>query len=663
VIQLLQALGAAHSAGIVHRDVKPQNIYLEESQELMDDGSRLRLLDFGIAWDTRVGAQNATPIVAGTPKYMAPEVGGTEPPFPHPTLDVYSAAVVAHEMLSGTAPTLDAEGRPVLLHTTERGREAGVSESLSRIISQALEPDPARRFPTGAQLLQALMDTQWEEETRLSPGEVIDDRYEVLACLGQGGMAVVYRAEDLRLGGQVAVKILQQLPGVTRDMVREHEGRFLSECEILTRLRHPNVVRILAVGQWASSAYCVLEVVEGSSLADKVSDMTWRQVLEALKGIAGALDAVHTEGVVHRDVTARNILIRTDGTAVLIDFGIARLGESWFTRTGFTVGTPGGEAPEQLVGEEITAATDQWALAALVYRQVTGQYPGEAGRGSCTEEQILQTMENVASGSIRPLETLRPDLPPAIIAAVSRGLASNPADRFRSCAQLVKDLQRASPAGFDPRVEAGLETRVEAGLETRVEAGLETRVEAGLETRVEAAKRRPERTGVFSKRLGWGLVGLLTLVGTILAGAWIFGQWFSFPAGRELVHPVVPAASPSSGESPRQAPVAAPSTVGGSREAALKGTASSSPRPNSTGVSHASMRSRRGPRVRPSRRPRSGPAFSGRRARSRPHPDLPPGVSVDPGDLLDKAKRLMKDAERAFCPPDMPDHPCHQRPR
>ena len=108
LIQLLKALAAAHSAGVVHRDVKPQNIYLEESIELKDDGPRVRLMDFGIAWDTGHSAQNVAPRIAGTPKYMAPEVGREEPsaPPPQPTLDVYAAGVVAHEMLSGATPAL-----------------------------------------------------------------------------------------------------------------------------------------------------------------------------------------------------------------------------------------------------------------------------------------------------------------------------------------------------------------------------------------------------------------------------------------------------------------------------------------------------------------------------------------------------------------------------
>lgn len=431
--QLLRGLAVAHDQGIVHRDIKPHNVFLERPPGI--GAARVVLLDFGIAFDDRRDAAlTSTGLVVGTPAYMAPEVSLGQPGADAPTADVYSAALVAYEMITGALPR--ALPRPTPLHETVRGIEAGVPAGFGRAVHRALDPDPTMRQPNA----RALLDDLLASHGQLSAGELVDDRYRIVELIGEGGMATVHRAEDTRLGGQVAIKML----AAEREDDPEVCGRFRDECEILMRMSHPHMIGVRAVGAHHGRPYCALDLVDGRTLADTAADLGWRGVVRTVAQVAAALDDAHVAGVVHRDVKADNILIDPAGDAVLIDFGVARFGGPWRTRTGVVVGTPGAEAPEQVAGGHLSGLTDQWGLAAVCYSLLSGRVPGEAVDVADTQERALQTMENVAMGLVVPLGELRAELSDALCAAVMRGLSPEPADRYRSASAFAVAVQRAS---------------------------------------------------------------------------------------------------------------------------------------------------------------------------------------------------------------------------
>ena len=203
----------------------------------------------------------------------------------------------------------------------------------------------------------------------------IGGRYEPLALLGQGGMADVYRATDTVLGREVAVKVLR---AAANESDRE---RFIAEGHILAGLSHPGLVTLLDIGMHAEQPFLVMELVEGTTLADLAdAPMEPTEVARIGQELAEALDAAHTAGIVHRDVKPGNVLLRGDGRVALFDFGIAKLVGSLqhHTAPGLSLGTAAYLAPEQVNGEDLVPAADIYALGLVLLELLTGArvYPG-----------------------------------------------------------------------------------------------------------------------------------------------------------------------------------------------------------------------------------------------------------------------------------------------
>ncbi|QKW20256.1 serine/threonine protein kinase [Kitasatospora sp. NA04385] len=206
------------------------------------------------------------------------------------------------------------------------------------------------------------------------------DRYRIAGLLGQGGGARVLRAVDLRLGREVALKVLHQ--GASEDFTR----RFAAEARTLARLRHRGLVEVYDYGRADDRPYLVLELVDGPTLADalRASALSVPATVRLGRELARTLAFVHACGVVHRDVKPSNVLIDASGAPRLADFGIARspvdadAADADATRTGFVVGTPAYLAPEQIRGEGARPAADVYALGLLLIECLTGQrvYPG-----------------------------------------------------------------------------------------------------------------------------------------------------------------------------------------------------------------------------------------------------------------------------------------------
>jgi serine/threonine-protein kinase len=277
-------------------------------------------------------------------------------------------------------------------------------------------------------------------------------QYLVDAEIGRGGMAVVYRATDVRLNRRVAIKLLPPELAFNAD-VRE---RFLREAQTSAQLTHPHIVPIYTVDERAGMVYFVMALVDGESLAQRLAREPQLPIDDArriMADVADALSYASSRGVVHRDVKPDNIMLeRATGRAVVTDFGIARAaaGDSRLTVTGVAVGTPAYMSPEQALGErELDGRSDIYSLGVVGYQMLAGRTPF---RASNTPAMLVKHI----SETPHPVESLRPDVPPALAQAVMRALAKKPEQRWSDAAEFraaILDPRPSRPVSALPADE------------------------------------------------------------------------------------------------------------------------------------------------------------------------------------------------------------------
>ena len=283
-----------------------------------------------------------------------------------------------------------------------------------------------------------------DEDLRPRAESAVAGHYDIEAEIGRGGMAVVYRATDVRLRRKVALKVLP--PDLAyRDEVKR---RFLREAEMAARLSHPHIVPIYAVDEADGLVWIAMGLVEGESLAQRLHrepQPPLEEVRRILREVADALDYAHREGVVHRDIKPDNILLeRATGRALVTDFGIARAaeGDQRLTATGIAVGTPAYMSPEQAMGErEVDGRADVYALGVVGYQMLAGELPFQA---SNTPTMLMKHL----SERPRPLAQLRDDLPGTLVAAIERALAKGRGERWPDAARFRAAL--ADEAALPP---------------------------------------------------------------------------------------------------------------------------------------------------------------------------------------------------------------------
>ena len=271
----------------------------------------------------------------------------------------------------------------------------------------------------------------------------VGDQYLIEGELGRGGMAVVYRALDVRLNRRVAVKVLPPELAYHAD-VRE---RFLREAQTAAALSHPNIVPIFSVDERAGLVYFVMAIVEGESVAGmcrRSRECPPEETARILRDVADALAYAHAHGVVHRDIKPDNILIdRASGRPMVTDFGIARAMavDSRLTVTGVAMGTPTYMSPEQAMGErEVDGRSDQYSLAVVGYEMLAGAPPF---RASNTPALL---MKHVSEPPV-PIWTLRSGVTATLGGALMRALAKKPEDRWHDAAQFRDALAGTGSAG------------------------------------------------------------------------------------------------------------------------------------------------------------------------------------------------------------------------
>ena len=280
--------------------------------------------------------------------------------------------------------------------------------------------------------------------TRLN--DTLQGRYVIERELGEGGMATVYLADDIKHGRKVALKVLKpELAAVIG------ADRFLIEIKTTANLQHPHILPLFDSGEIDGLLYYIMPFIDGESLSDKLKHETQLPVDEALEitvAVAGALDYAHRQGVVHRDIKPANILLH-EGQPLVADFGIALAvtvaGGDRLTETGLSLGTPSYMSPEQVTGEgELDGRSDQYSLACVLYEMLAGEPPFSAPTGQAVVAQILAVDPS-------PLGERRRTVPAGVAAAVHRALEKVPADRFATAGYFAEAL---TAAGYRPPAEA-----------------------------------------------------------------------------------------------------------------------------------------------------------------------------------------------------------------
>ncbi|WP_448626224.1 Stk1 family PASTA domain-containing Ser/Thr kinase [Geodermatophilus sp. URMC 64] len=272
--------------------------------------------------------------------------------------------------------------------------------------------------------------------------QVLGERYEIGGVLGRGGMAEVHRGRDLRLGREVAVKVLRQ------DLARDpsFQVRFRREAQAAASLNHPAIVAVYDTGEdrTASGAtpYIVMEYVEGETLRDvlrREGVLTPEQAMKFAADICGALDFSHRNGIVHRDVKPGNVMITPSGSVKVMDFGIARAvsdSAATMTSTAAVIGTAQYLSPEQARGEGVDARSDVYSVGCLLYELVTGAPPFTG------DSPVAVAYQHVREDPRLP-SSINPDVPPELDAILLKAMSKNPANRYQSAAEMRNDLLRA----------------------------------------------------------------------------------------------------------------------------------------------------------------------------------------------------------------------------
>ncbi len=261
--------------------------------------------------------------------------------------------------------------------------------------------------------------------------------YKILAKLGEGGMGVVYKAEDTRLERVVALKFLSS-HAIAGD---EEKKRFKREAKAAAALNHPNICHIYAIDEADEQLFIAMEFIEGKSLAEMVagayggSPLQIPDAINYATQIAAGLQAAHEKGITHRDIKSANVMVTDKGVVKIMDFGLAKLGNrSMMTKEGTTLGTAAYMSPEQARGEIVDQRSDIWSLGVVLYEMISGRLPF---RGEYEQAMIYSILHEEPE----PLTALRSNVPIALDGVIAKALAKDAATRYQHVDELPADLK------------------------------------------------------------------------------------------------------------------------------------------------------------------------------------------------------------------------------
>ncbi|HWC27453.1 MAG TPA: Stk1 family PASTA domain-containing Ser/Thr kinase, partial [Solirubrobacteraceae bacterium] len=352
---------------------------------------------------------------------------------------------------------------------------------------------------------------------------VVDERYQVVAHLGTGGMAEVYCATDLQLGRKVALKVLHDRFAADEEFVE----RFKREASSAAGLQHQHLVAVYDRGEWNDTSYIAMEYVAGRTLKQIVSEdgpLPPAQAVELTVQILRAARFAHRRGVIHRDFKPQNVIVDDEGRAKVTDFGIARAGASDMTQTGSIMGTAQYLSPEQAQGHAVTARSDLYSIGIILYELLTGRLPFEA------ETAVTIALKQVTEAPVPPAQ-LNPAVTPELEAVVLRALAKDPNDRFADADEFIAALEAAALRMPSPAAIAAAAAAATALPAVTMGTGAlapppplvlppDTGVHptsAPLREREREVVAPAPRPPAGRKRWPWLLLGALCLLGLVLA--------------------------------------------------------------------------------------------------------------------------------------------------
>ncbi|GAC1465513.1 MAG: hypothetical protein NVS2B16_16080 [Chloroflexota bacterium] len=268
---------------------------------------------------------------------------------------------------------------------------------------------------------------------------VLGGRYRLVAPLGEGGMAAVYRGRDLRLNREVAIKVMHD------DLNGDPEflTRFQREAQFVASLSHPNIVPVYDVGEERGTHFIVMEYIRGRTLKERIERdgrVAQDEAVQMMLRVLDALRCAHAQGLIHRDVKPQNILVTPDGTPRLADFGIARLADGSTTRTAAILGSAHYLSPEQSRGEEATIRSDLYACGVVLFEMLAGTPPFD-GRNALAIASLHLSAQPPS------LAAAAPNIPASLEAAIRKALAKEPSERFDDAAAFAAALSSDAPSG------------------------------------------------------------------------------------------------------------------------------------------------------------------------------------------------------------------------
>jgi serine/threonine-protein kinase len=259
--------------------------------------------------------------------------------------------------------------------------------------------------------------------------------YKILEKLGEGGMGTVYKAQDTKLDRFVALKFLSSSITVSED----DKSRFIQEAKAASAMNHPNVCTIYDIQDYENQLFIVMEFIDGKTLKDKKGSLSEKQILEIGIQVAEGLSAAHEKGIVHRDIKPENIMIRKDGIAQIMDFGLAKLHSntegSRLTKVGTTMGTMGYMSPEQVQGLDVDHRSDIFSFGVVLYEMFAGDSPFKGMH----ETAIMYEIVNVEAP---PISTVKEGIDLELDEIILECLEKDKDDRYQSAKELAKNLRK-----------------------------------------------------------------------------------------------------------------------------------------------------------------------------------------------------------------------------